>query len=164
MNRNEYQKEKGKQLGVAYSTARSMLYKIIIFDLVRAANLNSCYRCGKVIDCIEDFSVDHKVEWMHQSNAKELYFDLLNIAFSHLRCNSTDHRCRRIFNNKYGFKGVTQSNRHKTKQWRAYIHKDNKTMTLGYFSTKEEAAAVYDKAATELFGLKAVTNKQLGLL
>jgi hypothetical protein len=32
-------------------------------------------------------SIEHKTAWLGEPNAVELYFDLRNIAFSHLACN-----------------------------------------------------------------------------
>jgi len=37
-------------------------------------------------------------------------------------------------------------------KWKAYISIDGKKKHLGYFHTKEEAAAVYEEAARELYG------------
>jgi|SRR5215469_8624729 len=53
-------------------------------------------------------------------------------------------------NNTSGHKGVSwywQRNK-----WRAYIKKDGKRKHLGFFLSKEEAVAAYEKAARELFG------------
>lgn len=35
----------------------------------------------------ENFSVEHKIPWLDSENPVKLYFDLDNIAFSHLSCN-----------------------------------------------------------------------------
>ena len=56
--------------------------------------------------------------------------------------------------NKSGFKGVTPIK----KKWRATIVVDNKSIYIGSYSTKEEAAKAYDKAAKECFGEFARTN------
>ena len=50
--------------------------------------------------------------------------------------------------NKSGYKGVIFYAR--TGRWRAYINEAGKSKHLGYFSTKEEAAAVYQQAAKNL--------------
>lgn len=65
------------------------------------------------------------------------------------------------------YKGVTHINRSHTCKdgtvsvydfWRAYIQKDNKYKSIGFFKTEEEAARAYDDKATELFGEFARLN------
>ena len=46
-----------------------------------------CYRCGKKIEQIEELSIEHKVPWLYADDPIGLYFNLDNIAFSHLKCN-----------------------------------------------------------------------------
>lgn len=53
--------------------------------------------------------------------------------------------------NPSGIKGVYTSNRKKF-PWKASIHFNNKTIYIGYYKTKEEAALAYEKAAKEYFG------------
>ena len=84
MNRH---KEKSRQLGMPHSTANYRLRKMILFSLLKEFHKNHCFRCGKVIKTIEELSIEHKVPWLHKENATELFFDLNNIAFSHLSCN-----------------------------------------------------------------------------
>ena len=40
------------------------------------------------IKTVEGLSIEHKTPWLDRENAKELFWDLDNIAFSHLSCNS----------------------------------------------------------------------------
>ena len=72
-------------IGMPFGTAAHRLRKIIMFDLVKQLNLNFCYRCGSLIENIEDFSIEHKKPWLHKD--VKLFWDLNNIAFSHLKCN-----------------------------------------------------------------------------
>jgi len=65
-------------------------------------------------------------------------------------------------NNTSGFKGVGWHKR--DQKWYARISVNGKVKNLGYYSTPEEAAVVYDKAALGYHGEFAVTNKSLGLL
>jgi hypothetical protein len=71
-----------------HGTANAKLKKIILFDLVKKCNLDVCYRCGEKIENIEDLSIEHKIAWQQSENPKEAFFDLDNISFSHLNCNS----------------------------------------------------------------------------
>lgn len=53
-------------------------------------------------------------------------------------------------------KGVSWS---KTKKkWRAYICPNKKYIHLGYFTSEEDAASAYDRAAEQIFGEYARTN------
>ncbi len=85
-------KKKAEQLGMPIGTASNRLRKLILFDCIQQLNKDKCYRCGEYIYEIDDFSVEHKEPWLDSGNALELFFDLDNIAFSHLSCNIKDAR------------------------------------------------------------------------
>ena len=78
-------KKKYKQLGMPIGTASGRLKKMILFNLVIRLNENFCYQCGAEIETIEEFSIEHKTAWL--DNSPDLFWDLNNIAFSHLSCN-----------------------------------------------------------------------------
>jgi hypothetical protein len=80
-------KKKSCLLGENYSTACYKLRKIIMFNLARRTGEDSCYRCGKIIRTIEEFSIDHIEQWIKAEDPHESFYDLNNIAFSHLSCN-----------------------------------------------------------------------------
>lgn len=58
--------------------------------------------------------------------------------------------------NSSGYKGVDFYK--KLSKWRSYINCQKTNIHLGYFSTKEEAAFVYDQFAIQLFGDFAKLN------
>ena len=65
-------------------------------------------------------------------------------------------------NNKSGFKGVYKHS--KGKWWVACITVNYKNKHLGIFTDVRKGARAYDRAAMEIFGPMARTNKSLGLL
>lgn len=80
MTRNIKIKE---QLGISSGAANYKLHKDIIWYLIEDKN---CYRC-KLPMTRETFSIEHKINWLNSENPKDLFFDLNNITFSHLKCN-----------------------------------------------------------------------------
>jgi len=91
MNNNE---KKQEQLGMPFGTANAKLRKMILFQLVQECHKDICYRCNKKITDIKTFSIEHKEHWL--DNSVELFWDLENIAFSHLSCNVADARRHKI--------------------------------------------------------------------
>lgn len=77
--------EKNKQLGQNYSAAAQRLLRDLLWDFVKAVG-GECYRCGKPMTRAT-FSIEHIVPWLHSGKAKELFFDLGNISYSHKVCN-----------------------------------------------------------------------------
>jgi hypothetical protein len=77
--------KKSKQLGMPHGTAYARLRKQVLFRLLEKHNENVCFQCSKKIEKVEDLSLEHKIPWLDGSI--ELFWDLDNIAFSHLNCN-----------------------------------------------------------------------------
>lgn len=75
------------QLGMPIGTASNKLKKDIMLHLLKLLGANVCHHCNKLIDTADELSVNHKIDWLDSSRPKELFFDLDNIAFSHLSCN-----------------------------------------------------------------------------
>lgn len=108
--------EKTAQLGMPYGTASNRLRKILFFNLLKEFGRNICFRCGTEISSSKNLSVEHKKPWYNKD--PKLFWDLSNIAYSHLSCNiataSTDnfrndrgptgtsycHKCKRYLPNK----------------------------------------------------------------
>lgn len=78
---------KAKALGMPYGTASSKLRKNLMFSMAYALDRTVCFRCGKEIEKIEELSIDHKTPWLKSNDPGKNFFDLNNIAFSHLSCN-----------------------------------------------------------------------------
>lgn len=79
--------KKSVQLGMNPSTASARLLKDILFKFVVETGNDKCFHCGKPITR-ETLSVEHKTPWLDSENPQTLFFDLDNIAFSHLACNT----------------------------------------------------------------------------
>lgn len=82
---------KSKILGMPYGTASNRLRKMLLFKLVKEAGLNICYQCGEPIETPEELSIEHKKAWLNSDKPIDTFFDLDNIAFSHLSCNIRVH-------------------------------------------------------------------------
>ena len=87
MSRTSSNQKKYDKLGIPFGTANGRLKKAIMFDLVCKLRLNLCFHCNMEITNVDQFSVEHKIPWLNSDNPKELFYDLNNIAFSHLFCN-----------------------------------------------------------------------------
>jgi hypothetical protein len=80
-------RKKADQLGMPHGTAQGRLKKSLLFHFVQCAGQAICHQCHEEIKCIEDFSIDHITPWLDSDDPVELFYDLDNIAFSHLKCN-----------------------------------------------------------------------------
>lgn len=80
-------KKQNVQLGMPYGTACNKLRKSLLFSLIKELNKNVCYQCGKIIESEDELSIEHKIPFIDSEDPKKLFFDLSNIAFSHLKCN-----------------------------------------------------------------------------
>lgn len=78
-------KRKDETLGMPHGTANNRLRKNILFHLLRKYGEDICFKCDEQIEMIEDLSIEHKKPW--EGISAELFWDIENIAFSHLRCN-----------------------------------------------------------------------------
>ena len=87
-------KKKNKQLGMSHGTASNRLRKQILFSMLQRYEEDVCFQCGEKIKRVEDLSIEHKAPWMDSEDPVGLFFDLDNIAFSHLSCNCKAGRKR----------------------------------------------------------------------
>lgn len=84
--------KKTEQLGVNPSTAYNRLKKNIMFNMAQLLEMDWCFQCGTQILRKEDLSVEHMTPWQNSEDPKELFYDMTNIAFSHLLCNTSASR------------------------------------------------------------------------
>ena len=130
-------KKKAEQLGMPHGTAANRLRKLLLFDLAVKSGLGTCFRCDEPIESAKDLSIEHKVPWLDTEDPVGLFFDLNNIAFSHLSCNIVTRRIS-------GFeadprKMVYLETKNLQKPWRARGRLGDKMVCLGYYATREEA-------------------------
>ena len=92
-------------LGIPHGTASNRLRKLILFNLLQKHGENTCFKCSRLIETAEELSIEHKEPW--EGVSVELFWDMENIAFSHLRCNK-NHRRRggRAYLRKVGPEGT----------------------------------------------------------
>lgn len=99
-------KNKNDFLGMPYGTAMGRLRKKVMLHLLQQLGKDKCFRCGKKIESAKDLSIDHIESWLNKD--VDLFWDLNNISFSHLRCNSAAHKM---------IGGVPRMERPKGKAW-----------------------------------------------
>jgi len=80
--------DKNKALGMNVSTASAQLKKLLMFRMMQELEKDYCFQCHKPIETADDLSVEHRVPWLSAPDPKASFFDLSNVAFSHLSCNS----------------------------------------------------------------------------
>ena len=88
---------KKEQLEENISSATNKLLRNLIFNFIKETNKDLCYRCNEKILTLREMSIDHKINWLDSDNPKELFFNLDNIAFSHLGCNARHTRKTKYF-------------------------------------------------------------------
>ena len=75
---------KAQKLGMPYGTACNRLRKVILYHLLKQLGQNTCFQCKEEIESAEFLSIEHKQSWSDNPN---LFWEIDNIAFSHLTCN-----------------------------------------------------------------------------
>lgn len=76
---------KSAQLGMPLGTAANRLRKLVLFNLLQKYGEDTCFKCGSKITTAAELSIEHKEPW--EGRDTSLFWDLSNIAFSHLKCN-----------------------------------------------------------------------------
>ncbi len=106
-------KRKAAFLGMPHGTAAAKLRKMILWRFIQQCGEDTCFRCKEKIESIDDLSIEHKEPW--EGVSVELFWDLDNIAFSHMKCN-VPHRYPGggISKRKIGPSGTAWCIRHRT--------------------------------------------------
>lgn len=105
--------KKAEQLGEPIGTATARLKKSLLFSLAQQLNLTMCYHCGNEILDVDDLSIEHKIPWLDSENPAKLFYDLNNIAFSHLTCNVSAARHLDKIISPEGFQWCSRCRSHK---------------------------------------------------
>jgi hypothetical protein len=103
-------KRKAQTLGMSHGAARNRLVKSIMFRQAQLLGQDICFKCKEVILSIDELSIEHIQPW--EGVSVELFFDLENIAFSHLRCNRPDRNVAHL-RRKIGPEGTAWCSSHK---------------------------------------------------
>ncbi len=118
--------KKRLQLGMNPSTASHRLVKDLLFKYAVEESQLRCFHCGDWMSR-EDFSIEHMEPWLDSDDPVGLYFDLDNVTFSHIKCNSLaarrphalndeDRRAARL-NNLRRYKAKTYTSEKRREQY-----------------------------------------------
>ena len=118
-------------LGEYDATANYRLLRMLLWQLVVETGKDICFRCGERIIKRADFSVDHKEAWRSAPVPRAAFFDLANIAFSHLGCNTGANSHSQKTHCKHGHEFTEDNTYHppkrpKNRMCRACMRKRNK--------------------------------------
>lgn len=148
-------------LGGCYNTMNRRLFNNIIFDLASKLNLTTCHRCKNQIKCVDEMSLDHKINWCwaEDKDKSELFYDVNNIAFSHQTCNYSA-RVHMDKTSKYVgvYKTINKNNKDPKKIWKVEFREGQGKHFLGRYETEEEAAQAYDMGIVKFRNGNGVLN------
>lgn len=133
-----------------YHEARSMLQRIVLYELYKSGGRNFCNKCGKEIRCWQQLSLDHVIPWRNKGKEEGLRLlkDIENIKPAHKQCN---------INEKVGvsgYRGVGLNG----KKWQARLGHDNEKHYLGNWDTKDQAAMKRDLYAYKTYDGDVILN------
>lgn len=101
---------KSAHLGMPFGTAAYHLRKNVLFHLLQKYGEDVCFKCGGKITVVGELSLEHKEPW--EGRSVNLFWDIENIAFSHLKCNRPT-RTAGLALRKIGHEGTSWCTRHK---------------------------------------------------
>lgn len=84
----DHKERRSALLGMPFNTAERKLRKMVIYELAQQLQKNVCARCGTKIESSDDLALIHLRDWQDNPSG---FWDLTNVAFSHVRCEATRH-------------------------------------------------------------------------
>lgn len=128
-------------LWMPYWTAKYKLMRKILFSLLLETNRTKCFRCWKEMT-ENDYSIEHIEHWYNIDINK--FWDLKNITFSHLVCNSKEKR--HSITKRQWWQSTKYIWLSKRKNWKFLVRiKYNKKLhNLWTYENEKDAALVYD--------------------
>ena len=111
-------------LGISHGAAASRLRKMVLFRQLKKYGDNVCVRCKKPIEAIEELSIEHIRPW--EGRSAELFWDLDNVAFSHLRCNVAHLHHGGTLRRKIGPEGTSWCKYHEKFEPRENFYPDSR--------------------------------------
>lgn len=89
-------RKRNELLGMNHTVAMKRLYRMLILRYMQFHGHDSCFKCGKKIENIETLSIEHKEPWFNSADPVKTFWDMDNLAFSHIRCNTREggHRSK----------------------------------------------------------------------
>src|ERR1700681_3132346 len=75
-------------LGQSFDKATRKLRNLVLLNLLVLSGRNSCFRCHELMTENRPPTIDHEEAWRSAEDPISRFFDLENIQFSHLGCNS----------------------------------------------------------------------------
>lgn len=125
-------------LGVNPATANYQLHRRLLFALGERLGMLQCFRCGESITSIEDLSIEHKEAWRSAPDPRAAFFDLSNVAFSHVRCNCGAGERHRKYSTDAGRKtAYSRRNRERWNRHRREQRANNPRSAKGRLSASE---------------------------
>lgn len=79
-------------LGMSHGAAANRLRKMVLFRQLQKYGDNICVRCKQIIEIVDELSIEHIKPW--EGRSADLFWDLSNIDFSHMKCNLAERHTR----------------------------------------------------------------------
>ncbi len=136
-----------EQLGMDFGKANQQLFKMMVWKMATICGMDKCSHCKQPIEKPNDLSLEHKEPWRGiegRPARPELFWDLDNIAFSHIWCNAGSPTRGKGARMTCGVDKYTNTNNRGYTKYRARLGMNSKLIDLGYWDSELEAGVAYD--------------------